>query len=180
MEKNHEEMYFSNDYTQFTSQTEKENAGNIFLKKLKHKNTTSNIPTKLKKVETNIFSFNNSNNTANSNLIKPNILSNENNISPKNDNSKLFPYKRRSTLVPNISNLSMNQNFLSNSFNLMSFFNINNKNKGNNNAQILPKINSYENITNINNQTEINFKKIKSNDIFINKKFGNEIRANSN
>ena len=52
MEKNHEEMYFSNDYTQFTSQTEKENTGKIFLKKFNHKSTASNIPTKIKKVET--------------------------------------------------------------------------------------------------------------------------------
>ena len=180
MDKNHEEMYFSNDYTQFTSQTEKENTGKIFLKKFNHKSTASNIPTKIKKVETNIFSFNNSSNTTNSNLINPNMLLNENKISPKDDNLKLFPYKRRSTLVSNISNLSMNQNFLPNNFNLMSFFNINNKNnKGNNNAQLLPKINSYENITNNNNQTEINFKKINSNDIFINRKFGNDIRTNS-
>ena len=175
MKKNLEELYFSNDYTQFTSQTEKDNnVGKMLLKNFKHKNTASNIPTKLKKVETNIFqSYSNS--ITNNNFLKSNISPNINHFSPKKDDPKMFAYKRRSTLASNISNLSMNQNFQSDSFNLISFLNINTKNKGNNNVKILPNINSFDKSRNdISNITETTFKKINNNkDALFNKKLNN-------
>ena len=175
MEKNLEEI-ISNDHTQFTSQTEKENQKcQLFLKNYKHKNTVSYFPTKLKKVENNILSlnFNNTNSNisnisnsniinTNNNLIKANIKSYENKNSQKTNNLKLFSYKRRSTLVQNISNISMNQNNISNSINLKSFFKINNQPKKEN-INYLPLINC----TDKNYQNETSFKSKNSQEKFV-------------
>ena len=167
MEKNLEEI-LSNDRTQFTSQTEKENQiGKLFLKNYKHKNTVSFDPTKLKRIENNYTNFNISNITnsnitnSNSNLIKANIKTNENKDSPKANNLKIFSYKRRPTLVSNISNLSMNQNFVSNSVNLKSLFKINQSRKKN--IKYLPLINS----TDKNNQNETSLKSKNSQEKFV-------------
>ena len=161
MKKKPEDIQLPNEYTQLTSQTDKENKANLlFFRNLKHKNTTSQIPTKLKKVQKNIFSQNI--NITNSNLIKPYISTNENdfNTNSKNDNPNVYTYRRKSTMVPNISSLSINNNFLSNSLNLMPFIKKNQKN----NLYILPNIKSAER----NIQNETSFKTKKSKELFLN------------
>ena len=191
MEKNLIEEILSNDRTQFTSQTEKENQkGVLFLKNYKHKNTVSFAQTKLKKAENNILSLNYNNTNSNisnitnsnisntnSNLIKTNIKTNENSNSPKNSNLKLFSYKRRSSLVPNISNLSINNqnNILSNSINLKSFFKINQSKKEN--IKYLPLISS----TDKNNQNDVSFKSKNTQEKFVKTNLlkNNKLRSDS-
>ena len=107
---------FSNEFSNFIHQIEKEQKERkIILKEFKHKNTSSYIPTKFKKVESNNDFSTNNNNLINSNIIKTNISSYDNNKSTKRNKEIINTCKRFSYCFPNSINISTNQNDLSNS-----------------------------------------------------------------
>ena len=107
---------FSNEFSNFIHQIEKEQKERkIILKEFKHKNTSSYIPTKFKKVESNNDFSTNNNNLINSNIIKTNISSYDNNKSTKRNKEIISTCKRFSYCFPNSINISTNQNDLSNS-----------------------------------------------------------------
>ena len=118
----------------------------LLLKSFAHKNTASYLPTKLQKVENNIFpeyNYKNINITNNSN--SPSISQYTNNIVPKEKDKEIYSYKRRCSLNPDLKNSYLKQNFLTNNFNILNLLKMNQKKNNNkNNVSFLPQINNLE------------------------------------
>lgn len=180
--KNSSDRKNSKDYSKFTPQTKTNNkVDKLFLKSFIHKNTASYIPTKLKNVESKIFTteynFNNINKNINKKLnislydVNNNYNYNSNNL--KDSNPKVYSYKRRASLNPSMTSSSLKQNLFSNSFNIMNFFR-KNKNPKTKTVHFLPNIKSQEN----NIQSETSFK-MKNNNKEPFKKSKFYIRTNS-
>ena len=160
---------FSNNINHFITQIEKEKKGKLILKNFNHKDSSSFIPTKLKKDENKVFTeYNNNNNLnlTNSHHRKSYIL-NVSNSPQKNKKKNIEKYKRLSSFVPNSNNSSMNQNLLSGDFNLINFF----KKNIENNSEFLPNISNNDKNTQIESSFKINN---NSKESLLKKKFYNK------
>ena len=161
---------FSNNINHFITQIEKEKKGKLILKNFNHKDSSSFIPTKLKKYENKVFTEHNNNNNnlnlTNSHHRKSYIL-NVSNSPQKNIKKNIEKYKRLSSFVPNSNNSSMNQNLLSGDFNLINFF----KKNIENNSKFLPNISNNDKNTQIESSFKINN---NSKESLLKKKFYNK------